>query len=829
MKYIHNKYWEQNYQDPPSNLQRAWVQRMFELMDPNTSYLTAPPTINFITLIKELVGLKRIPPRPLCRTAFFLLHELKQKSFNHIGIDFINSALNRPFWDEFQKLYSDSLGLMDETGCKKSGVSNNEIKKFEKEVVVFSTNHCMAALEKLLANDFYLIGLYEGLRSRLKENKSDFDEVDYLSQELVSCLLSVQNYSRSHLQDCFLNSFLNKDLKEPGFYAAFVKFIEHLKGNNSSTYSVYFRLQLPKSATKVPEMDGIIFSRNIPHFRNIIRELPGNNQNAAELRKRANKFFLAEDKVTNLMIVHVPEVVAKDSDRATNIALTRLYKIIQRLRFEFELSGFTLDRKVFVFDERNNQMSSSNINQVKKSRFGRIGNPYRFEKIMKWFQHTDKIKKNGAEIFIRKLVETALEWRNAAFDSETLEGQFINQWISVEQVFTPTGNTVIDGKKSSGDKAVYAIAKTLFQNQIIHHCLDLWGDLKRTGELGLNRVKAPFEGTVEFSSEVHQLPVSGRFHYVPKSYTGRPTISINYGRIQKTLRLQAGHILFVEDQEHLQRGQWIAGTCLEEFNNTFKNPGLFDELIPSYENLIYVYQYFKLHSLDGGTINDLLFESLGNSTLGRTYSEMKNAALFFDRLEEEIDSHYEHFGWPKDKHDFTCYTNFEIPAKSFSGKSKLLEVVEERKRIFPKYLDTYKILFTIRKKFLTDKNTNRIIPLNVLLEIFKNQTPDFTDAISSQRNLAFIFQNTDQPLLKYRLQNTYSSSSITDLIAQVDRLRRIRNELVHDAQSPENLEVATTFLYKVVRIYFKEMFAQLGNPNANRFIRDDGNFLFFKR
>lgn len=73
--------------------------------------------------------------------------------------------------------------------------------------------------------------------------------------------------------------------------------------------------------------------------------------------------------------------------------------------------------------------------------------------------------------------------------------------------------------------------------------------------------------------------------------------------------------------------------------------------------------------------------------------------------------------------------------------------------------------------------------------------------------------DTQQILLKYNLirfleNNDYHPNE--DWYAKLDRIRRARNELVHQAKTQYNIEFLSEFLSKISRLYLKELFRKSG-------------------
>jgi hypothetical protein len=135
---------------------------------------------------------------------------------------------------------------------------------------------------------------------------------------------------------------------------------------------------------------------------------------------------------------------------------------------------------------------------------------------------------------------------------------------------------------------------------------------------------------------------------------------------------------------------------------------------------------------------------------------------------------------------------------------------EEKKRLFGIFLkdverfradDCQEML-----NYLREKNNYRLI----LFEAFRSQTPNF-DIMHDVFMKGQVILDTDQCLLDYRLQevsfflNKKKDLNKEDFFFEIDRMRRIRNEIVHNGASPKDINLLVSRLYKYARIYLREV------------------------
>ena len=828
MKQIPNIYWETNYPYPPSDLERAWVQRWLELLDPNTSYVHTLPGVNVVGILNELTW----GADQGSRTRFFLLNELKD-CLNRDPL-LHSDHLDREIQARLGKLshFTDGLltiadELFQEDGRKKS---ESQDETHFKSVMSHAPDELFRdLLNWLQQNNRYRNVLCDALETCLNRvSISDYFEIDMISKNLIFQLLAEGNYSTSYLSRECVETFLRSGTED--FSVRLTKFLKKFK-QPQDEFTVYMRVQTRRTMQNVQQINGIIFRNSIPDIVSYIEQVSEQGKWQPEDEQHAKQFFYYGRSPENLIFAVATTIQAEDTGNAAIQALDRLGTAIQQAKFEYELRGFSIDRHVYVQNNRCKTLTSVSARQLRKARYGSIGDSDRLNRLLTWLSTIEKMysseTKDANRASKRKIVsnitKTALAWHQNALEANTVETQFLNHWISLEQIFESVDT--IGWKSKTADKAVLALAEALRGQFETQWLLDIWGDIQRLNVFGPPRILAPCSGYVEYSKALLSMPkIGARLPMVPFFDHSRPELFVVERQNRRKYRLPPGTVVLVRDGENINKDDWVAGAVIDQNKHTSGFKSLFDGLTPKAENFLYLALYHyrtedswmvphQIHPI----IDILHRKSYPVTTLIQ-------AMRWYDDLEKLCTDWNGGSNW-------LYISSYEQIFKALSEIAQKLEMnnsqtttLEERLKTAVKSISDYKSFFhiyeTIRMNARSLLNSNQQLPDTLLFEAFRDETPLVKNMrrVFSKEDFDFA---TDQQLLKLRLSKLKSilnnnPLSTIDFITKTDRMRRTRNMIVHGGQTPKSLNFLVSLLYKFIRIYLREVIYTLGtNPDAS--------------
>jgi len=811
MKKIPDILWEKNYKVVPSAKQKAWVQRWLELLDANTSYVYSPSIINIVNIIEELLnGFDRDKPR----TNFFLLRDLYECCNTDPVLNEYNDIID--FFSSVQFLLDGANCLFNTNGCLKK-CKNTKI--FMNMLNSFKDNKCKILSEWLNEHNRYRFLTCNYLEDSLINESTDFRQIDILSNNLVAELLINCNYSTSFLSDFCVNTFLKKRRNGDTFVSKAKYFFENFKKEPKHQFTVFMRIQAPKVIQTIHEIGEVKFEKTIPRIFDLIDEITDCDDVTSNEIFKMNRFFFRDNIPENMVFAVAENIISEDAGDAAMQALNKLVFAIRRVKFEYEIRNFSIDRRLYVHDVDCKKLQFFSSKQLYSSRCGSPGNPIRLEQFLSRLEIIDRrydtLESDKQEI-INKLTNTALAWHQGALESQTDEIQFMNHWISLEQLFQTIQNN-FDCYKTSGTKAVIALSNMLnhhFDTQIL---LDFLGDIQRLGLLGSQRVLAKQSGRIEYSETLLNMPKIGKLRMVPYSDITRPELFIvQNGTIYKKYKykINPGTIVLYPNGSMVKEGIWIAGAYIDkEYKSDVRK--LISVDTPKVEDLLYLALYEnQIKSADSNIAIGLEHLNFTENDTMRFESKTIDSAIMAMRWFDSIEHIF--FNWEDDKvkriEDFveilpSIVMKNNITSSGKFNMSTIKRLNKSKSFFYDKYYDQY-IYLRKKGKSLLDLETD--LPDMVLFEMFRNSKPNikfFENLLTTKEGLKI---ESDQKLLQYRLNEIGNflkngKKDKPDFLCSVERMRRARNSIAHNADIPRNINMLASYLYKFMRIYLREV------------------------
>lgn len=746
MKKIQENVWK-NYISEPSKIQKAWIQRWFELLDTNSSIIISLPQVSLKTLIKELY---EIEVDKKTRDIAFVLCEIKEKITNGLWFEDANYELRlNDLKHEIEILFDKSAKLYDEKGNKIS-LSNwkEPYDDFRSDLTKFRIDFSYSSISHYFVEETYLEWLFNNLKIKLLNdgNNLKFNKIDTTTQEILIFLLEKDFYSNSYLKNKCKQYFLKKnDLTFSDRLNLFIKDMYILP----EFFTVYMQIQNSRDLIIIRKFQEI---NVILDLHNEIKEME--TQNVSSDMARIFKYFLYHgDYPNNKIFIKIKKIRACDAETALQIAENQVAKFLNVLKFEYYARNICVTNKVLIRNENSNNIVILNRNILSIGKSHVVGDPMRAERI-------------ANQVSMGKFVnlkELALYWYNQAIESKSPETQFLNYWICLEQIFKKSITN-----ESSGDKLVRTVGKKLSENKEILDILNFWGDIYRVGIFNPNRIKVSFKGRVLYDENLNSHP-----RVEKKLVTSKNVDSSNFAIIEitegskKSVRIQPNSVIFIDEGNIILRGQWLSGRFLssEISNNFFRE--IFKHQCPSLNNIFYL-QYYSYYIKNQFIVAD--------------------KCIILDNYLDSFESLLKAINW---------FQENELEGKFDKGQSKDFILNSS----YYNYHDEYEKLIEIRNYIMNNWNK---IPDDFILEAFRNDFP-FRNNLTIPKEYTI---SAEQTLLNYRLIDINSQTKVSknSFYASMDRIRRVRNDLVHEAKTDYNISLFSIYLAKVTRHYLQVFF-----------------------
>ncbi len=597
------------------------------------------------------------------------------------------------------------------------------------------------------------------------EEKSTFRALDILTQALLVDCVVKDSYSFLYLKDLFVKTFLRKNSKS--FEERLNNIFQAIEVKDSKDkFTIYFRVQAKSILKDIVDIPNITFSESI-------------NLDRKKIDKKQKKhietfFYLNKENNQNLIFITAKDIKATDFYQATILAFEKIMKIFQQIKFEYELKYFSIDNTIYTFNQTDDKFLKTTSKQINSSRYGQVGNIKRLKKILLQINNSSKTDDEKKRVFIQKMINITLEWHKMALDSDSLNSRFLHHWIGLEQLFNLIDNIPIENTESSAnsssDKLIICFDKVIQKSLKTKLLYDLWGDIVRSKILGVKRV-----------------------------------VATENGLYKNTTKFVSGTNILIHNREKVVKGEWIASSNYShlEKSNSEILAKLFKDITPRLENILFI-----------------LLNPLVDKPKHKYYQNpirMIDALHLYEDLEKMVKNKVfkDKINCQDDKNSVKCFMN------NFH-KILLLDKEDESLKFLQKFIEEYQILEEFYPNYLElqefwqkiETNLTDLSP-HLLCELFYNQTPlmkNFENLITKEDTKNDLIQLCkSQPLLEYRIEEIHNYLNNKNnlfpsnfFIIELDKMRKLRNNLVYEAISKDSLELLTQRFYKYSRAYLRE-------------------------
>lgn len=579
MKKISNKIWQEYYSTEPNNLQKAFLQRWFELLDSNTNFINSIPQISLKGLLEEL---HRTEVKHL-RTIFFQLLEINIRIKN-ISLLHNQFAVNiKVFIYATDKIYFFAKKLFNNRGERidTRNWSNNKnifISEFDNYKNVYNSIY----IENVFTDDLYYTWLTNFLEESLTNKVTNlyqevyiFSRVDFIIKEILVYLIEKDGISKSYLKNKAKAYFFSKN--ETDFHDRASALFKELV-INFYPYFFYYKIQKKYNLIPLDKFRRITFVKDLKEEISNLEYILKNS--VTDLQFSHLKYFLhygdyPEDKT----IVKIKIDSATEFTDGLKLADENIIKLLNVFKFEYSARNITISNKVLGVNTKIKNIAILNRKSLHKGKIHNVGTPLTLQKV------ADHI---ALDRFIA-VKEIALFWYRQAIDSQSSEAQFLNFWVSLEHVFRLSTKS---NPNSPGDKLVRTIGDKITQKQRIIEILNLWGDIYRVGIFNPRRIKSNFKGRLMYSDSIfknnkntNQIITRENTHILVKTPFE-----------EKKVKVAENSIIFLKDGDLLEANQWISGKYLDTKKNNVNNLFriVFQDVKPTLINILYLiyYSYF---------------------------------------------------------------------------------------------------------------------------------------------------------------------------------------------------------------------------------------------
>jgi len=647
VKIIREEYWEENFgsENIPTPLQKAWVQRWLELMDANTSYLFSLNTVKLPYLIRDFLNLKynrhkgeRDYSRFLIEINNYYFKNETEKELLRIYFGKDNEQSTKDLLSCLTK-YSEDYKIKDnfyENGYRKS---KNKVPNFEdnmKACIEKNDPNFSKILKNLKLNiesdDMHISQfrknicefLYEKLLNDVNEANwyNQFEIIDLLTQMLILNLIIYSGYSFEYLTKLCREYFVSKKSEKISFNKELKKFLNEFCENMTESdkmFNIYFRIQAKQIIKNIDRFSEVKYS---DQFKTEKNEL-GSFENYKDLN--TNKFFYSDIEKKHpeqLVLAIIYNIDAPDPFSAAAKGYDILSNAIQQAKFECELRGFNIDNRICVANLKSKTLTFFSRKILNPTRYGTIGDTIRLKKLLTKLAiaevkqnkaDQEEKEKNKKNEIIRKLRQITFKWHENAIETENNLSRFLNHWIALEHLFNTLEPLKIDqgGEiyqvKTGADKMVIGFNNILSNNWKTKILIDLWGDIRRSKILGINRVVAPSNDKLEHKEK--------NKYYINS----------------KIIKLLPEAQLLVEIGEKVIENTWIACSSYPGDNIECKVlKKIFSKSSPKLENILFLIIYG-----DRFSYNNFFDETIQKNYL-KNGDQILKAIRLFDELESII-------------------------------------------------------------------------------------------------------------------------------------------------------------------------------------------------
>lgn len=858
MKNLTMQKWRQAYLGIfPTYYQRYWVQLLFEILDPDTDYSYDLGLSDIIALLDELqrtpteIKIKgRKKPISNGRTLFFLLSEIDHRLSNDVAFDYLlnDAHLAGELKTKIKCLTASGRELFAYDGARLEN-PQTDYGGWVKNLDAFRCSDLTPVIESFRRKN--CTEMYASiLRNKLDADHLHGDhifeaEIDNLTHGLLFHLVNREKFSSSYLIGNALDVFLRRS-SEP-FASRFNNYFRAL-GSGKRCFQVFFRLQAKKELRQIRQIDRVAVMEQVPDMVALVDQLAQKGKiNRSEI-KPAKEFFYNGEKSDRMIFGVVSDLETGDPGQAIVMAFFALNNALHQAKFEFELSTFSLDNNIYIYDLTQEKLMPFTRRQALSRLYGRKGNPERLEQIL-WKIELARKNEDSDQVIIDKVSSLALQWHHHAMDAISPEVRYMNHWIALEQIF----KSVNDEHETSGDDLVLGLASALQHHQFEGLRANLWGDLTRCDFMGTKPLVSHHGGKIEFTKYLYERvdpktgivePPTKKFYFPDNQRPIDIIIHSFDSGIKKGYRIDDGFQIFVKDGQTIPIGGWIAGMPIVD--DTKDPSGILQELFegcrPPLMNIVYLWRChsaymakaFGLHA-DSPDYRDLVSCSKQlQPDIISGYREVENLLVDlvkiipFEELQikdfQNTDALFpsasvveQAIGIWKSWHQI-LKTKGWPSGVGVDGRLQALQIQENKLK---ESIEPYKVIAVFR-----DRLTRSIdgsgwespgLSDSLIRELYRGSTPNW-DALhrillTPKKVTELVKISPEQPLLCSRIQQVADKLSTKQneniFIWDLDRMRRIRNELVHTAQADETIDLIARRLYQWSRIYLTKVLNRL--------------------
>lgn len=848
MKTLPFEYWQADYKETemPSPLQRYWVHRCLEMLDPDTSHLYGLGIVNLYDLLKEFsTSPLRINNRPNYRTFFFLLSEISfrlNKEGTLLKELFTLSEIPKSY-DDFVKTTEGGLWMArqsyDDDGKKKESAPINDFVTWLTSETKSESGAMLSlaeTIESLFIRPKQWLDAHANCLSCLltqEIGESDLSQLDAITESWFIELISRYGHAPVHLSNVLQETFLTQSSLT--FTERLGGLFQHLH-KQEHPYVVYLRLQARRELLSLGRIGSVEFLSQIDSGIQVALNNLQQGKISEEEYELVKEFFF-EGRLSERLLFAVISVEASNVGSAARKGLQLLEEALIQARFEFERSSFSIDNTLYVVDESENQIQKFTRRQAITQNYFSTGSPARFSNILRRLEYLRTSQSFPVHDLIEHIVSLAMGWHGHAIESQSTEISFMSHWIELEQLFkTMRNHRIIEGDGSEGDLLVKLIANVLTQLDRAEMLRNLWGDLGRCGIFPPKPYLSHASGYAWFTpSFSKRKTVNPEQTYVPyrRWKQQKPDLIIKNRESRKDIkhyRLPTGFVPLCGEQSSVQVEEtWLAGPKLGhgwEFPNLRE---LFMERDPNLESALYLVRHWEQ------VVGPLSSEKLRQEytvvhTLQRSqvlaYAELLRFTKSLPDGKYIFNSIYK---WIREKHpdqdlDLRGILVLRYPDEIITGLMEYgfdtsTEIVKRTRNMakMARELEPHRQKLELLNKVAEEIAHNPTTPDGVLMELFRNTTP-YPSSLQTLVNEYYLDKLQPillkQPLLYKRMESVVAqlTTTISDELAesrrkqlsyiwQLDLMRRTRNEMAHNAATAKNMSSLSRQLYQFSKRY----------------------------
>lgn len=851
MKNLPAELWKEAYAAEPAFYQRYWVQLWLEMLDADTHYLFDLGTTDLVQLLEEL---KETPSTiPVVgktvgndRTIFFLLCEIQNRLQDDATLaELLAPERYRALEAAISRLIAQGKPFFDEHDPSKKQPNRDKRRLVERgaQVGLVCNDQIESVLTELREDSGYT-KLLCGVLAYWLSHPADARDIQYekvigaLTRSLQFDLVIRQRFSAAFLSEYAAKTFLATE-HQAGFLDRLHRFLPNLTAQVHE-FDVFMRLQARKELRQVQRVGAIEIAERLPEMISLIERLADSEHLERHCIQPAKQFFFEGAQSERMIFAIVRRVKAPNMASAAAHSVRELESSLQRARFEFELSSFSLDNHMYIFNHMLPALEPFTKRQAVPRGYGRKGRTGKLNALLGKIEQA-QLRNDIPSNLLEKVTNIAVQWHQQAVDAVTPEARFMNHWISLEQLL----KEVEPYQRSTADLVVLALANMLDAHHAQSLLVNLWGDLIRCGMTGSPPVVSEWTGTVRYTNALN-MRLNFRTGIVAArgqpdgAYEGlasqSPDIMVTSknSEVDKVYRVTDGFQLFVKDGQMIRAGELICGPVINNEPSMGRLLGpLFQDVRPHLENVVYILKhcYGSIHVLEAGMprlpaisafVSDLPPEQLQQvyrfeqqlHHLSANHWPFRSALNSLDLDLETLIAWWRSTpaplwnNWATANNAWQRVASYLESLNAPCGESEIICIC------------LWNLALQLSRYWCLNS-----LPSGILVELYRYQTPHWSVLLDSLKNHEWRDSLRQvcpkQPLLQTRIsqvQEMIEGNPVkAEYLWELDRMRRTRNRLVHDAEVPIGIEPLSKRLYQWSRIYITkvlDILAYESCPNA---------------